>query len=58
MGLLADLLLQASQLKQVQEHAETTPVNYSNWGLTPDGKPVCIDYPNATDYEEETENGR
>lgn len=56
MGLLADLLLQASQLKQVQEHAEATPVNYSNWGLTPDGKPVCIDYPEAVNEEEE--NGR
>ena len=55
MGLLADLLLQASQLKQVQEHAETTPVNYSNWGLTPDGKPVCIDYPEAVNADKEEE---
>ena len=59
MGLLANLLLQASQLKQVQEHAEAAP-NYSNWGLTPDGKPVCIDYPDAIDDNDEEEkfNGR
>lgn len=56
MGLLADLLLQASQLKQVQEHAEA--INYENWGIGPDGKPICIDYPDAIDDEEENFNGR
>ena len=33
--------------------SEAGPTNFANWGLDENGKPVCIDYPEGVDEDED-----